>query len=456
MGLNKAQQDFLAAAVTTPRLYVVGSCGIGKTLVCLELAKTLAILEGPQTTLVVAPPRVARFSWSAEAAKWGYPEPIVLNGAKWPDVVPGRLHTVTYNGLQRLRKDVLKDGRKCPFNFVIFDEVTFCKNPSGKRINPVRRIFDKHCPRILGMTGTPISTGMLDLFAQIRTVCGPSVFGEAFTQWRFKYFYPTDFNQYNWALKPGARQAILDEIKPHYAIFHADEYDDLHIPNIVEHDVDVVMPPSMRRHYGETNRELKKLLRSATDDTVTASVVVQKALQLANGMIIERGEEYFDAAGKVRRDDITHMLDDFKVVAVKKLLKSLGDPNALIICNYRGDQARMAKALGAETSITDDTVNRWNAGKINRIVAHHGSLSHGLNLQGGGRTVIWATPVYSDDVYHQTNSRLARPGPLADAVNVYRLISRDTVEEGVIETLRSRGQGLKALLKTLVEMQRSV
>ena len=450
MGLRKAQWDMVAHCLQNPRSYIVGSCGLGKSRACLEVLQALRVLEGETTALVIAPPRVATVVWPAECKRWGYPAPVVvLNGAEWPKIVPGALHTVTFNGLQRLRADVLKNGRLCPFNTIIVDEATFLKNPSSKRANSVRGTFDRCCPRIIAMTGTPISNGLQELYAQLRFVCGDQLFGGSFVRWRAKYFFPTDYNQYNWAPKPNAMADILEAAGKHIGIFHAKDYDDLHIPDIVQHDIEIELPKTLRAQYKEMEKDLLTFVKTGAVEAVNTAVKVGKLLQLCNGILIERGEETLLPNGKVKRKDIPHKLSDFKEVAVARLLKTLGDPSALILGTFRHANSGLAQSLNAETVLSAHVIESWNRGETKRIVTHMGSCSHGLNLQTGGKTLIWATPPYSEDGYHQTNSRLARPGQAGGHVDVYRVVCKDTIEMDILEVLRNKRAGLNALIDVL-------
>ena len=92
------------------------------------------------------------------------------------------------------------------FNSLIFDEVDKMKSPSSLRFKgrgrktakdfvPGVRRWRKNFMCVMGMTGTPVSGSLLDLWSQVYSVAGEEPLGNSFYKFRDKYFYTSKWNQ---------------------------------------------------------------------------------------------------------------------------------------------------------------------------------------------------------------------------------------------------------------------
>lgn len=87
-------------------------------------------------------------------------------------------------------------------------------------------------------------------------------------------------------------------------------------------------------------------------------------------------------------------------------------------------------------------------------VANSASISHGLDsLQLGGRIVVWLTGTYSWERYTQLNARLVRTGQTKETI-IYRILAKGTIDEAVVETLRSKEEGNSGLMLALKNLRR--
>ena len=106
---------------------------------------------------------------------------------------------------------------------------------------------------------------------------------------------------------------------------------------------------------------------------------------------------------------------------------------------------------------TDDREkDDWNAGKIDVLLAHPASCAYGLNLQAGGRHVVWYGLNWSFELNDQGRCRLHRQGSEFDTVYVHHLVIQDSVDENVMESVRGKGtvhnsvmDALKARMKKI-------
>jgi len=82
-------------------------------------------------------------------------------------------------------------------------------------------------------------------------------------------------------------------------------------------------------------------------------------------------------------------------------------------------------------------------------LAHPASTGHGLNLQEGGSTICWFSPIWSLELYQQMNARLFRQGQKAETVVILHIICRDTIDERVLRVLSAKEKTQDALIEAV-------
>ena len=83
-------------------------------------------------------------------------------------------------------------------------------------------------------------------------------------------------------------------------------------------------------------------------------------------------------------------------------------------------------------------IKRWNASQLPMLVMHPRSGGHGLNLQQGGRRVVWFSLPDSGELYEQANRRIFRSGQSSRTVFLHRIICADTIDETIVELLKAK------------------
>jgi SNF2 family DNA or RNA helicase len=424
-------------------------CGLGKTAVVLHnLAETFDQGDS-KGALVVAPLRVCNLTWPAEVRKWDSVKNLRVANLRTSE---GRqklkdgsadIYLINYDQLQQFREQYLAGRRSLAFDTVVWDELTRAKNHKSKRVNAVRPYFRRHCKRHWGITGTPTPNGLLDLFAQIRLLDGGERLGPAFSEFRKCYFEPVDYDERQWTPKTGSRERIYKRMGDFALTLKSSDW--LDIPDVIEEDVELALAPEARTQYEELERELLLLLNDERDAIVAsnAAVLVNKLLQVASGAVYDAEKRW-------------HPIHEGKVKAFSRLVKSLGKRPVLVAYQYQHELTRIMKAHpeavafnSAKTEAQQmELIRRWNAGKIPMLVAHPKSMAHGLNMQDGGSVAIWFTLPWSREDYDQFNARLARRGQ-DQITEIYRLVTRNTADEIVAESLRSKDEEQTALLDAL-------
>lgn len=414
------------------RAYLLAGMGLGKTASTLSALHTLFLNGEIRSALIVAPLRVATLTWPNEIRKWDMSQNLWVESLRHQRPSGNsQLYLLNYESLHKLPNLDFAD-------VVVFDETTKAKNPNSKRINGLRKLLGPQ--RRWGLTGTPRPNSLLELFAQVRLLDDGQRLGKSYAHFRDTYF-TSDFMGYKWTPRPGAADAIYDRIADLSLTLLSSEY--LNIPDTIVEDIEVALPDEARSTYDELEREMLVMCREGDIVAVNAAVLANKLLQVTGGFA------YTEARGVVN-------IHSAKVAALKKLLTSLGE-NAIVVTNFIHEREAVVAALGDgavdAAKFKGDLEDAWNSGRIKWLVADPRSLGHGLNLQKGGRTVVWYSPNYSRELYDQTNARVARKGQDQQPL-VYRILCPGTIDDVVVETLRERGDEQSAMLNLLANYKR--
>lgn len=412
-------------------------CGMGKTATCLATAVELFLDGRLKGVLVVAPLRVANVSWPDEVEKFEEFSWMTVANLRTKEglaalaVGGAHIYTINYESLPKLGEFIKKTfcRKKLPFNLTIFDELTLAKNFKSKRIQSYRNMIRPKVDMHWGLTGTPLVNDLLDLYGQIRLIDGGVRLGKSFGSFKECYFFPTDYMRYNWDIRPDKQGVIEEKVSDLALSLRREEYLDL--PDIVFEDINVTMSKNTKDVY---NRLRKDMFVETDDTTITADsagVLVQKLLQLTGGGIYDDEREVME-------------LDTAKVDALEKLVKKLKEP-VLVGANFIHEQERIRKRFPKAKFMRDcateveehDLIRKWNQGKIPMLVSHPKSIGHGLNLQAGGRFIVWYTLPWSRELYDQFNCRLSRKGQ-GQEVKVFRLMNLGTIDDAVAESLRTK------------------
>lgn len=393
--------------------------------------------------LVIAPKRVAEDTWTREHEKWDHLKHL-------------RMSLILGNPDQRLRAaeadaDIYVIGRdnlvwlvdhferlrKWPFDMIVVDELSGFKNPQSKRFRALRKVLGV-TKRIVGLTGTPSPNGLMDLWAQVYLLDRGERLGRTLGEYRARYFRPgahSGYVVYKWNPLPGAEEAIRDKLSDLCVSMSAADY--LALPDRIDNTVPVKL--SAKEYELYKRMESEQILQIEGEDVValTAAAVMTKLLQMANGRV------YGETGGAV---DIHRK----KLEALRDIVESLGEP-VLVFYSYKHDLERIQEALpDARTLDGPEAIADWNAGRIPVLLAHPASVGYGLNLQEGGRMIVWYGLTWSLELYQQANARLYRQGQTKPVI-IHHLIAEGTVDEQAMAALQRKDTSQAALLAALKE-----
>lgn len=404
--------------------------GMGKTVSTLTAIQHLMYeMFNVQKVLVIAPLRVAKTTWPDELEKWDHLSMLEMSlviGSReerqqalqrWADVYVINRENVSW---------LVEYYKKAwPFDMIVIDELSSFKSTKAKRFRDLRKVRPLSS-RVVGLTGTPTSNGLIDLWAQMYLLDRGERLGKTITAYRDHFFVPGRRNGhivYEWNLKEWAEDAIYDAISDICVSMTADDY--LDMPERIVNEIPVPLSDKSWRQYKQLEKDL--LLPFVDSDVVadTAAVLSNKLLQLANGAIYDE-------------DHAVQHVHDAKIDALQDLNEETDGHPLLVFYWYKHDLSRLQQAFPhASVLQTPEDVKDWNTGRVSMLLVHPASAGHGLNLQDGGSLIVWFGLTWSLELYQQANARLYRQGQ-QHTVIIHHLIAKGTMDERVMQSLRQK------------------
>ena len=415
-----------------PRCLLFLDMGLGKTVVTLTALQRLYDHAEIGRVLIVAPKKVAESTWHAEMGKWSHLH-LSISLALGDErhrmaaiesdadvVVMGRDNVDWLRSMYERRKTF-------PFDTLVIDELTGFKSHSSARFRAVRWMR-RHLDRIIGMTGTPVPNGLLDLWAQVYCIDGGERLDTFFGAYRSRWFDTVTHNNVvikAWP-KKGAEEEIMAAISDIALTMRSEDY--LELPEMTEVDVPVTLPEVTLEWYRRFERDKIIDIRNRVGDmrkltAESAAPLANKLAQYANGQV------YDDDRGVIE----TH---DRKLNALGEILEDDERP-LLVFYQYRHDRDRIMsrfKEMKPRCYEGDAELRDWNEGRIRLLLAHPASTAYGLNMQRGGHRIVWYSTGWNLELYKQANARLHRQGQREHVV-VMRLVAKGTIDERMIGVL---------------------
>ena len=411
--------------------------GLGKSVITLTAIFELTLDSFLiRKVLVIAPLRVARDTWPAEIEKWDH-----LNGLTYSVAIGSEaqrkaalLQRAQVYLINRENVDWLINDSGLPFDYdmVVIDELSSFKSHTSKRFRALRKVRP-NVKRIVGLTGTPSSNGLMDLWAEIGILDMGQRLGRYISHFRNAYFVPDKRNQqiiFTYKPKPGAEEAIYRLISDITISMKNTDY--LKLPDLVINEIPVLLSEDERQQYEIMRSEMVLSLKGKEIDAVNAAALSNKLLQMANGAV-------YDGNGGVIR------IHDRKLDALEDIIEAANGKPVLIAYWYKHDLERIMERFPAIQLDNAESIKRWNDGEIPVAVIHPASAGHGLNLQAGGSCLVWFGLTWSLELYQQTNARLWRQGQ-KDTVIIHHIVAKETIDEQVMKALKRKDKTQTALI----------
>lgn len=414
--------------------------GLGKTSITLTAVNELLFDSFEvRKVLVIAPLRVARNTWCDEIKKWDH-----LRNIKYSIVVgteKERIFALNKRAdiyiINRENVDwlVKKSGYKFDFDMIVIDELSSFKNHQSKRFKSLMKIRPK-VKRIVGLTGTPSSNGLMDLFAEFKVLDLGERLGYFIGQYRNTYFKPDKTNGaivYSYKPLPNAEDSIYEKISDITVSMKASEY--LKMPELVVSNYQVEMSDNEKKQYDEMKKNLICEIKDGEITVSNAGSLSNKLSQFANGAVYDDEQNIVEIHSR-------------KLDALEDIIESMNGKPLLVAYWYKHDLQRIKKRFDVREIKTGKDIADWNKGKIPVALIHPASAGHGLNLQQGGSTLVWFGLTWSLELYQQTNGRLYRQGQ-KNTVVIQHIVTKGSIDEQILKALERKNKTQEDLIEAV-------
>lgn len=433
---NYAKDFILAHKVSALFL----DCGLGKTITTLTAINELMYDSFEiSKVLIIAPLRVAQSTWKEEIEKWDH-----LNLLRYSIAVGDekeRIRALKQNSdiyiINRENVDWLVTKSEIDFNFdmLIIDELSSFKSHTSKRFKSLLKIRP-YFERVVGLTGTPSSNGLMDLWAEFRVLDLGERLGRYITHYRNEYFLPDKRNGaviFSYKPQPNAEERIYRRLADMTISMKSTEY--LKMPELILNDIEINLDEEDQIKYKKFKKEMVMTIQEKEIDAINAASLSNKLIQLANGSIYDEDKKFYEVHNK-------------KLDKLEEIIESANGKPVLVAYWFKADKERIEKRFKVREIKTAGDIKQWNKGMIDLALIHPASAGHGLNLQSGGSTLVWFSLTWSLELYQQTNARLYRQGQ-KNTVVIYHLITKNTIDEDIMKSLKRKDKTQESLMRAV-------
>lgn len=446
------QEKALKFILANPAAGLLLDPGLGKTSISLAAIRVLLDTGAINSVLVIAPLRVCHSVWAPnkEPAKWAEFKDLTVEVLHGPTKVANTknkadIYVINPEGLKWFSQHF--DSMPHKPDMLVVDESTKFKHTNTMRFKVLKKMLAQFKRRYI-LTGTPTPNGLLDLFGQIFVLDEGASLGRYVTHFKNKYFHRAGFGGFVLTPHQHAFEEVQKLIGPMCLRMDSEDY--LELPDKITTSIPVTLDSQASKQYKSLKRDMALRLKSGDVTAMNAAVLTNKCRQFANGAM------YVGEPGdRVRREwDEVHTA---KLEACVDLVEQLSGEPTLIAYEFEHDLARLRDRFGKDLPVIGGSTSakqgiqyeeHWNAGALPILAVHPASVSHGLNLQHGGRSLIWFAITWNLEHYDQLVRRVWRQGQKKKTL-IYHLVAEGTIDETVLRALRGKDRTQKALLNAL-------
>lgn len=378
--LHDYQKKAVGFQCSMPHSMLWLDMGLGKTVITLSSISHLISTGFLKGVLIVAPIRVIRLVWRQEAAKWEHTKHLkfsMVTGTKDQRtralLRQADIYLINYENMKWLAETVatyfVSKNREMPFNGVVWDEVSKCKNSTTHRVRAVKRILNQFI-WTTGLTGTPASNGYKDLHGQYLVVDKGQRLGESKTAFKTRFYYKV--GPYKEVAYPDTEDTIKGLIGDITLEMSADDY--LKLPDMITNDVHIEMPEDLRAKYEHMERDFFFHLDNGnTVEVFNQASLTNKCLQFSNGAV-------YPVAGL----PLWEPVHDMKLEALEEIIDEAQGQPVLCAYAYRSDAERIMKKFASikPVNLTDckseksleTAMRRWKEGDCPLMIGHPACL----------------------------------------------------------------------------------
>lgn len=436
--LHNYQDRGVEFIVNTKKCALWLDMGLGKTLTSLTAIVDLLDSFDVTKVLVIAPLRVANTTWHKELENWEHTKhltySIVTGSDKKRRAALYKSADVYIINRENIKWLVELYGDKWPFDMVVIDESSSFKSSQSQRWKALRKIMP-YVDRLVELTGTPTSNGLLDLFAQVYLLDIGQRLGRTMTTYKSRFF-ESDYMGFKYTPRDGSKDVIYKLIEDVVMTMRAEDY--LELPARMDITIPVQISAKLKAQYDELENEFMAEIEDVSVAVFNAAALANKLLQFCNGAVYVDEHKNWVELHKEKLDTLSDIVED-----------NQGE-NILVAYNYKTDLERLVKRFPDAVVMDKEglAVQQWNDGEIKMLLAHPASAGHGLNLQAGGNIIVWFGLNWSLELYQQFNGRLHRQGQ-TKPVKIIHLVVEGCIDEKVITAIGDKAETQNDLLEAL-------
>ena len=443
--LHPYQQHAVDFIKATPNCALWLDMGLGKTISTLTAISDLISENAVKRVLIIGPLRVALSTWPNEIKQWKHLKGLEINqlsgvSAKVREA-RAKLLDFEVSIINREMVPWLVEfwGQKWPYDMVVIDESSAFKSTQAKRWRALRSVLPK-ISRVVELTATPASNNLIDIWPQIYLMDRGQRLGRTKGMFLEGFCRQVGNPQWNqWEVRKEKQQVLYNKLSDICLRMESKDY--LEVPDRIDNVIQITLAPKQVSQYLQLQSDFILALEQGEITAVNAAVQANKLLQLCNGAV------YLDGGGY-------EVIHDDKLDAIAEIAEQTDEP-LLVAYQFKSDLERLRKRFQDAVPLGKDpaTIDQWNSGQIKMLLAHPASAGHGLNLQKGGRIIVWMGLPWSLELYAQFNGRLHRQGQ-EKPVLVYHVLATGTVDEAVYATLNKKNATQMDLLESVKKLQK--
>ena len=434
--LRSCQLPMVEHIFKHPRCAIFSPMGTGKTSGVLATLDDLELTEDLYPILIVAPKRVAKDTWPDEVKKWTRFKNLTVSAIVGNAVArkgalrkKAQIYTANYESLPWLVEEL---GVGWKFKTIIADEMTRLKSFRLRQGSSRARALGKVAflsPRFIGLTATPSSNGLQDLWGQIYFLDKGQRLGKSFEAFKQRWFQ-LGYDGFSIKPLPGAQEEIQNRIKDICLYIDAKDYFDIKEP--IVNKIYVKLPPKAMKLYKEMERHMFVEIEREGIEAFNAASKTGKCLQLANGAI------YYDDKQNWKE------VHDAKLEALEDIMEECNGNPLIVAYNFISDKERILQRFKQAVDLsTDKGMRQFRDGSKTLGVAHPASLGHGVDgLQDVTNIMVFFGHDWNLELFDQLVGRI---GPVRQMqsghdrpVFLHHIIAQGTMDEMVMERRESK------------------
>jgi SNF2 family DNA or RNA helicase len=413
----------------TPKCALYAPPGFGKTAMVYTLLDHLLLAgSGFFPALVIAPKMVCDLTWPKEVQKWKQfahirVSKVLGTPAERADALirEADVYVINFDNLPWL---VERMGEHWPFRIIVIDESTRIKGfrlkKGRKRAHLLSTVIEK-AGRVIELSGTPAPNGLRDLWGQLYFVDKGARLGHSYGAFMDRWF---TVSQYDNSVKPRphAEKEIYAAISDITLALRPEDWFDIDEP--IEIQREVTLPPDAMKQYEKMEKEFFLEIGDSEIDALNAMALSQKLLQIASGSMYDNEKN-------------VHLIHEAKLDMLESIIEESGGESILVAYHYQFEVEMLRKRFPNIVMFKGvKEQDAWNRGEIALMAAHPMSAGHGIDLQDGGRILVFLTQTWNLEYRLQIIERIGSVRQLQSgnprAVLIYDIIASGTIDEEVL------------------------